>query len=64
MATSQDGDRQSHADTARKYAHIHTCARRHSTLVTQCCAKLLTHQTQVSDTNYSRGLDEESVAWP
>lgn len=31
--------------------------------VTQCCAELLTHQTQVSDTNYSRGLDEDSVAW-
>lgn len=33
-------------------------------LVTHCCAEPLTHQAQVSDTNYSRGLHEGSAAWP
>lgn len=69
------GWRQSQAEAAQKYTqrththirvrtHLHMRARRHSTPVTQCYAELLTHQTHVSDTNYSRGLDEESVAWP
>lgn len=55
-------------DFRRKNECVHIYARAqahcHSTLVTQCCVELLSHQTQVSDTNYSRGLDEESFTWP